>query len=227
MRNLLVALLMLFAGFGQTQTVRVSGFQGLPQQMSNWCWAASIQSIFLTRGLDVSQARIVTAAYGSPQNTTAPGFNGTLNILNGLSVSADGSFWQIRASAGNSFPDADWLLRKLEHDEPVMVWFRDPNTNHSIIVNGGRYNRNNAGNVQWQQIYAYDPWLNQTMTIDASNIPRFVYGTFDIQLRRSQVQVGGVCHVPAGRCPLAQPLPVGSRCFCPSQFGPVYGVVGS
>lgn len=238
-RNAIFISVLLFAGAAHAATVRVSGFRAYPQEMSNWCWAASIQSIFLTSGLRVSQRRIVAAAYGSPVNRTAPGFYGTLKILNGLSVSADGSIWVVRASAGNSFPNANWLLNKLKNDEPVMIWYKDPNSNHSIIVNGGRYYRDNRGNVQWQQIYAYDPWLNRNMTINAANIPRYVYGTFNIRLRKSMrqgsspvgprphVRIGGVCYVPGGACRLAQPLPLRSRCICPSRFGPVYGQVAN
>jgi len=231
--------LLIFVGGAYAGTVRVNGFHAKPQEMSNWCWAASIQSIFLTSGLQVSQRRIVAAAYGSPINQTAPGFKGTLNILNGLSVSADGSTWEVRASAANTFPNANWLFNKLSNDEPVMIWYKDPNSNHSIIVNGGRYYRDNGGNIQWQQIYAYDPWLNRNMIIVAANIPRYVYGSFDVKLRESrrqnvpavqrqpQFQLGGVCYVQGGACPLGQPLPLRSQCYCPSQFGPVYGQVGN
>lgn len=226
-----------FIGIVHADTVRVDGFKARPQVKSNWCWAASIQSIFLTSGLDISQHRLVTAAYGSAVNNTAPGFKGTLKILNGLSVSADGSTWEVRASAGNSFPNANWLLEKLQNDEPVMIWYKDQTSNHSIIVNGGRYYRDNIGNVNWQQISAYDPWVNRNMTIDASNIPRYVYGTFDVELRKvsplsfvprqPQAQFGGVCYVQGGACPLRQALPLQSQCYCPSQIGPIYGIVGN
>ena len=205
LRTIVFLIFTFFTGIVHADTVRVSGFKALPQEMSNWCWAASIQSIFLTTGLQVSQSRLVAAAYGAPVNRTAPGFDGTLNILNGLSVSADGSTWEVRASAGNSFPNANWLLNKLQNDEPVMIWYKDPNSNHSIIVNGGKYYRDNFDNVNWQQIFAYDPWFNRNMTIDASNIPRYVYGTYDVELRKvsqrqvvpiqPQIQFGGVCYV--------------------------------
>ena len=173
-RNAIFICVVCFIGVAHAESIRVNNFRAYPQKMSNWCWAASIQSIFLTSGLQVSQSRIVTAAYGSPVNRTAPGFNGTLNILNGLSVSSDGSIWEVQASAGNNFPNANWLFNKLNNDIPVMIWYRDPNSNHSIIVNGGRYYRDNRGNIQWQQIYAYDPWLNKNMTINAANIHIFV-----------------------------------------------------
>jgi len=230
---ILFFIMALFVGVANANTVKVNGFNAFPQEMSNWCWAASIQSIFLTSGLTVTQSRIVTAAYGSPVNRTAPGFDGTLKILNGLSISEDGSSWEVSASAINGFPSPNWLLNKLKNNEPVMIWFNDEYENHSIVVNGGRYYLDNNGGVNWQEIFAYDPWYNKVMTIDASNIPRYVYGTFDIKLRTvsnpkmSQVQFGDVCYVQNGACLLSQLLPFRSQCYCPSSFGFVYGYVGN
>ncbi len=180
-----IVFIFLFISVAHADAVRVSGFQAYPQEKSNWCWAASIQSIFLTHGLQVSQSQIVTAAYGSPVNTTAPGFSRTLNILNGLCVSVDGSIWRVTASARNTYPSANWLYQKLNIDEPVMVWFKDSNTNHSIIINGGRYFRDMGGNIQWIDVYAFDPLFNKNMTINASNIPMYVYGSFNIEVQRT------------------------------------------
>ena len=117
--------------------VSVAKFKALPQEQSNWCWAASIQSIFLTEGLTTTQSSIVTAAYGAPMNKTAPGFGGTLTIINGLKISVDRNLWEVSASAGNSFPNSNWLYSKLSNNKPVMIWYQDQFSNHSIVINGG------------------------------------------------------------------------------------------
>jgi hypothetical protein len=167
----------------QTEDVEVSGFDGRQQEESNWCWAASIQSIFRTKGLDVEQSDLVTAAYGDVVNATAPGFDGTLRLLNRIVVDIDGTEWEIHARAGASYPDGAWLLRRFENDEPVMVWYRDEFSNHSIVLHGGTYHVNGAGRfLGWQTVTAYDPYLDRDMTINAPNIPRYVYGTFEISL---------------------------------------------
>ncbi len=173
-----------FSGLAQADSVSVAGFRAQPQEASNWCWAASIQSIFLTNGLEVTQGKIVTAAYGSPVNRTAPGFEGTLNILNGLTVSADASVWEITASAVNTFPNANWLYNELRNNRPVMIWYNDNISNHSIVINGGTYAKDGYGGIYWQQISAYDPWQKRNMTISAENIPRYVYGSFVIALKK-------------------------------------------
>lgn len=169
----------------QTEDIEVAGFEGRQQEASNWCWAASIQALFLTQGLAVEQAAIVQAAYGRVVNATAPGFEGTLRLLNGKVVDVDGDLWEVHARAGGSYPDAGWLLRRFGNDEPVMVWYRDEYTNHSIVLHGGTYYVNQAGSfLGWQSVTGYDPYLDRDMTIDARNIPRYVYGTFEVSLRQ-------------------------------------------
>lgn len=165
--------------------VQVQNFQALPQEQSNWCWAASMQALFLTKGLQVKQSAIVTAAYGAPLNKTAPGFDGSLQLLNALVLSIDGTPWKITAGAGGTYPAAPWLLQKLRANEPVMIWYRDEYTNHSIVINGGTYFTDNYGRFQgWRTITAYDPYTNRDLTISAENIPRYVYGTFDVSVKR-------------------------------------------
>jgi Papain-like cysteine protease AvrRpt2 len=44
------------------------------QYQNLWCWAACISMIFSYRGHPVSQARIVTEAYGQPYNMAGPGY---------------------------------------------------------------------------------------------------------------------------------------------------------
>jgi hypothetical protein len=167
------------------EDIEVSGFEGRAQEQSNWCWAASIQSLFLSKGLDVDQSTIVEAAYGQLVNATAPGFDGTLRLLNSVVVDIDGDAWQVHARAGGSYPDAAWLLRRFKNDEPVMIWYRDEYSNHSIVLHGGTYYVNAAGSFAgWQTLTAYDPFLDTDMTIDARNIPRYVYGTFEVSIRQ-------------------------------------------
>lgn len=185
---LIVSLALLSTGLLHAQSVEeieVSSFEGHRQEQSNWCWAASIQSLFRTKGLDVEQSSIVAAAYGRVVNATAPGFEGTLRLLNSVVVDIDGKRWAVRARAGGSYPDAGWLFRRFRNDEPVMIWYRDEYANHSIILHGGTYYASSSGSfLRWQTVTAYDPLLDRDMTIVAPNIPRYVYGTFEVSIRQ-------------------------------------------
>ena len=167
--------------------MEVSDFKGLPQEQSNWCWAASIQSLFLTKGLELDQATIVTAAYGRRANNTAPGFDGTLRLLNAVVVDIKGEKWQVQASAGSTYPEARWLLRQFQNNQPVMIWYRDEYTNHSIVLNGGDYYTTQDGSFAgWRSLTAYDPYTDRIMIIDGTNIPRYVYGTFWVSIVREE-----------------------------------------
>src|SRR5262245_33097819 len=64
-------------GVGCRSEVNFAAFaqQAYQQQyLPQWCWAASISMLFAYYGHSVSQARIVTEAYGSPVNM--PAFTG-------------------------------------------------------------------------------------------------------------------------------------------------------
>lgn len=180
----LCLLLLLFPTLAHAEIVQVKNFIANPQEMSNWCWAASIQAVFLTKGLSASQTQIVTSAFGAPVNKTAPGFMGTLKILNGLAVSSDGSLWKISAKAINTYPNANWLHSELENNRPVMIWYKDEYSNHAIVINGGQYYTDQYGGVNWQLLSAFDPFTNQNITIDGANIPKYVYGAFEIKLKK-------------------------------------------
>lgn len=181
MKKILTISLILFCFFARADVVFVKGFQGKQQEKSNWCWAASIQAVLMTDGLNVSQRSIVRSAYGSEANLTAPGFEGTLKLLNGLAVGDGGDSRIVRASAFPSYPDSNWLLGKLKNGEPVIVWYRDESSNHSIIINGGDYYLG-PGGAYWEKIFAFDPYFNKNMVIVGSNIPRYVYGSFDVKI---------------------------------------------
>lgn len=190
-RSLVVAALsILFESTARAQptaSVAVAEFAARPQEQSHWCWAASIQALFLTKGIEVEQSAIVTAAYGRLVNATAPGFEGTLRLLNAIVVDVQGNLWRVRANAGPTYPEALWLVRRFQASVPVMIRFRDPSANHSIVLNGGTYYTSAASAfLGWQTPSAYDPFFGRDMTIDATNIPRYVYGTFEVSIRSAR-----------------------------------------
>ena len=158
-------------------------FKGKCQEYSNWCWAASIQSLFLTKGIEVTQENIVISAFGRKINSTAPGFDGTLNLLNKTILINYGETWFVNAKAVNSYPESIWLVEQLKNNNPIMIWYNDGISNHSVVVNGGSYYTDSFGNfLEWKTIVAFDPYICKNKTIYAGNIPKFVYGRFDINI---------------------------------------------
>ena len=186
---LVVALQILGACASEAQAVRTIAIHKLvrrPQEMSNWCWAACLQSLFLTTGVAVDQSDIVKAAYGEVANRRAPEMNDLVTLLNNLTVDIRGEQWKVRAYARPRYPNGRWLFDELKNGEAIMVWFRDPGQNHAIILDGGTYYVNRQGDfVRWRELRGYDPFYNKDMPIPAGSIPRFVYGTFYVKIEKA------------------------------------------
>jgi hypothetical protein len=170
----------------QVRTVEVTGFTGHPQLRNEWCWAACIQSLLTSKGLSIGQAEIVEAAYGRDVNRPAPGFDGTVALLNGLRLTSAGEEWTVHADARAGRPDPRRIFAALTGNEPVMVWFRVPDLDHAIVLTGGKYLTDSLGNFTgWRSLTGFDPMFNRTLPIPAANVPRFVYGTFSITVSKS------------------------------------------
>ena len=58
--------------------------------------------------------------------------------------------------------------------------------------------------------------VNATVAAQAGEAPR---------LQLAQFIFGQRCQTPQAVCFLSAPAPVGTRCFCPTPFGPAPGVV--
>lgn len=58
--------------------------------------------------------------------------------------------------------------------------------------------------------------VNATVAAQAADAPRQQLAQFIFGLR---------CQTPQAVCNLGAPAPVGTRCFCPTPFGPAPGVV--
>lgn len=168
-----------------TRTVTVTGFTGHPQLKNEWCWAACIQSMLEARGITIGQSAIVEAAYGRDVNQPAPGFEGTVELLNRLTLNVGGEVWKVSAYARPRHPDPKWLFEELSNNDPVMIWFRAKDLDHAIVLTGGVSLVDRLGKfVGWRSLTAYDPLLNRIMPIPGINIPRYVYGTFTIRVTK-------------------------------------------
>ncbi len=169
------------------KTVTVPGFVRKPQEMSNWCWAACLQSLFLSSGVPIDQSDIVKAAYGEATNLAAPGIESIVTLLNNVIVDVKGERWKVRAYARHTYPNGRWLFDELNMGDAVMVWFRDPVLNHAIVLDGGTYYTNRRGEfVKWRNLRGFDPLYNKDLPIPAGSIPRFVYSTFYVKIERAE-----------------------------------------
>jgi hypothetical protein len=140
-----------FARFAQTAFRR--------QDMSQWCWAASISMLYSYYGHPVSQERIVTSLYGRVVNL--PSFNG-YNIATRLNMDwVDDRNERFRSritaaydhDAGVNNLNNAWLVNELHEDRPFVVG----TNNHAVVATAVQYYPTPMGpNVI--AIGVFDPW---------------------------------------------------------------------
>lgn len=107
-----------------------------PQEMSEWCWAASIQMVFTLMGHPVSQRRIVQEAYGTTVNMPAGSGLVIAEALNRQWTDEDGiSFTatvtgEYDADAGIAAISNATLVDSLAHDRPLVIG----TTQHAMVL---------------------------------------------------------------------------------------------
>ncbi len=134
-------------GTVNAKTIQVGGDKIHAQEKPNRCWSTAIQPVVFLNGLQGGQQRSVAVALG-------------------LSVNNCGNPCEGKASAADASSSSD---TSVENDKPIMVWYKDPKSNHSIIVNGRANHRDDVGNIQWQQIHAQNEACGQEQNMMLRN----------------------------------------------------------
>lgn len=143
-RNTVLISLLFFVGTVlvgtvNAKTIQVGGDKVNSQEKPNRCWTTAVEPFVFLNGLQAGQQPSVAVALG-------------------LSVNNCGNPCEAKASAADALSSSD---TSVENDKPVMVWYKDPKSNNSIIVNGRDNHRDDAGNIQWQQTHAQNGGCEQ------------------------------------------------------------------
>lgn len=129
------------------------------QQMSQWCWAATIQMIFGYYGYQVSQQTIVQQIYGSVVNM--PALSGAV-ISGALSqhwIDEQGQEFDVQLQAaydadfGVHAIDNNLILRSLANEIPLVYG----NHSHAMVLTAAAYNMTPMGPQVWNLGFM-DPW---------------------------------------------------------------------
>lgn len=131
----------------------------MSQLQSQWCWAASISMVFAHHGYQVSQQRIVTDVYGSPENLPAMAGIVIANQLNRCWVDDFGDSFQSTVTGAY---DADYgvyaltnqqIVYELDQDRPMVIGART----HAMVLTAVQYYRTPQGpNIVAAGVF--DPW---------------------------------------------------------------------
>ena len=144
----------------QVQVVQVSNFpqSAATQQMSQWCWAAALESVFSYYGVQRSQSDIVVATYGTLQNFPAMSPFQLYGILNSASFSSTGQLSVTVGNFGRGAPMPTFLLSELQSGHPVVSWYLNGGgSGHAVVIFGAAFIPTAAGPLV-TQIQFWDPW---------------------------------------------------------------------
>jgi hypothetical protein len=133
------------------------------QQMSEWCWAASISMIFAFHSHPVSQERIVKEVYGADVNMPS-GYGARMAALLDRSwVDDKGEHFRARltgvydVTAGVGLVNNNMLMRELDQNRPVLVG----TAGHAVVLAMMEYTRAFGSVGQVTRCGVFDPWPNR------------------------------------------------------------------
>ena len=130
-----------------------------PQHQSQWCWAASIQAVLASSGIDRSQEQIVQETFGRLVNLPAADPRQLYAVLNNVTVDADGHRQCVSSRFYVGSPSATFLKEEISHNRPVIMWYANPGGQggHSVVVYKIDYREVGALPVVDSVTY-FDPW---------------------------------------------------------------------
>lgn len=219
------------------------------QRASQWCWAASVANLFAYHGHAVPQARIVSEVYGVVANMRSGDYANMARLLNRRWTDESGDRFDSRLVAaldianGVNAIDNDAIRQALRNNRPLVIG----TTTHAMLVVGMQYTEIGGRVAQVVGVDLFDPWPGQgfrparrdevtpvpfggsLMFIADARVTSAGSRTDDSRgPSRTRSAFGRSCQTQVGRCGpfFDQPaLPVGSSCYCATQFGPAPGVV--
>lgn len=121
------------------------------QRANQWCWAASIESVFKYYGYNISQEDIVYQTWGRIQNMPGRPYD-ILSALNKTYRDEDGYVFSVRASTINANPAT--ASQDLSNDNPLIIG----TLGHAMVLTAVTYERDRYGNGNVTSAIVRDPW---------------------------------------------------------------------
>ncbi len=137
------------------------------QNMTQWCWAACIQMVFLYHRHPISQQRIVSETFGTMVNWPAqPGT--ILSALNRSWTDDRGARFTARGDAYSA--NAITAAQDLASDQPLIIGTQG----HAMVLTSLVYVRDAYGRGDVNQAIVRDPWPGRGRRVLS---PQEWYGT--------------------------------------------------
>ncbi|MBI5548421.1 MAG: hypothetical protein HY901_31450 [Deltaproteobacteria bacterium] len=142
------------------------------QRMPQWCWAASLASVFAFYGVERTQEQIVAATYGRLENLPAFDPRQLFDKINSMSFRHDGGLDVTVGGFGVGAPQPAFLLSEIRSGHPVIAWYSNgPGMGgHAVVIFGVRYSQTPTGPLV-SFIKYFDPWPgNGTRVVQAAQL---------------------------------------------------------
>lgn len=129
------------------------------QQVTHWCWAATVANAFRSSGHAVSQERIVREVYGDVVNMRSGPNSNVTALLDRAWVDDAGGAFRARLNglfdpaAGRGHLDSRALVAALRSGRPLVLG----TTSHAMLLIGAAYRESN-GSVKIVEATVFDPW---------------------------------------------------------------------
>lgn len=124
-----------------------------PQLQSNWCWAASIQTVLRFYGIDCTQREIARKVLGMSQNRAVS----AKSMVEGL----DG--WKLGNAVLQVYEDLPLDMRKvvkaMHEEHPLIVGLDNRRENHALVLIGIEFSKDSQqeGKIHPSKVVLLDP----------------------------------------------------------------------
>lgn len=182
----IISIFYVTSAISQVSTVKEVGipegiFPTNIQERSNWCWAASIQSILQYYHINKTQTDIVYHTFGTNYLGELPNWGGTAqnvaNNLNNWGVTWNDNVYLVKSNFYNRRPSDDEIIDYLSKKQPLYLSYKSGKTsNHAVVITNCKFIETAAGR-EIIEITLTDPWLSDE-NVQNGGIVRYTYENF-------------------------------------------------
>lgn len=127
------------------------------QGSQNWCWAACVEMIFKSQGLQVEQEQAVLRVYGGLIDRPATSAQ-VIYALNGWAPDSMGGMRSVWAT--NFVMNPMQIIDSLHAEVPLIAEIGNPQggVGHAVVITAVYYSLDNWGNRVITGVVVRDPW---------------------------------------------------------------------
>lgn len=122
------------------------------QKRKNWCWAASISTLYAYYGFSVSQEMVVRTALNLEKSNNLPDSGANIKMisscLNRVAYDKKGKRYKAIAKPLSKAPRAENLISEISKKHPILVaYYNCPAAGHAVLITGCTYRKTSNGYV--------------------------------------------------------------------------------